>query len=184
MISPMQALLIGLTAIVAFAPLVAIVFGPAIIGIIGETIGNRLINKTADKREKILNRVKKDEEELFVKGVIKKTEGEHKPENEDDWEQVEKYEAAEAKNGAPLEKDDKDWEGVVGFFHPFCNAGGGGERVLWAAIRATQKRWPKAVCVVYTGDHDVYKEAMLQRVEVRSYYPIVVAMSIQELTRL
>lgn len=46
------------------------------------------------------------------------------------------------------------------------NASGGGERVLWAAIRATQKRWPKAKCVVYTGDHDVNKEAILSRVEV------------------
>lgn len=27
---------------------------------------------------------------------------------------------------------------VVGFFHPYCNAGGGGERVLWCAIRAIQ----------------------------------------------
>jgi alpha-1,2-mannosyltransferase len=25
---------------------------------------------------------------------------------------------------------------VFGFFHPYCNDGGGGERVLWAAIRA------------------------------------------------
>lgn len=46
------------------------------------------------------------------------------------------------------------------------NAGGGGERVLWAAIRATQKRWPNAKCVVYTGDHDVDKRAILARVEV------------------
>ena len=30
---------------------------------------------------------------------------------------------------------------VVGFFHPYCNAGGGGERVLWVAIRALQKRY-------------------------------------------
>lgn len=29
---------------------------------------------------------------------------------------------------------------VVGFFHPYCNAGGGGERVLWVAVRAIQKR--------------------------------------------
>ena len=29
---------------------------------------------------------------------------------------------------------------VVGFFHPYCNAGGGGERVLWSAIRALQNR--------------------------------------------
>lgn len=47
------------------------------------------------------------------------------------------------------------------------NAGGGGERVLWAAIRATQDRWPKAKCVVYTGDHDVTKDDILHRVEVR-----------------
>jgi alpha-1,2-mannosyltransferase len=47
------------------------------------------------------------------------------------------------------------------------NAGGGGERVLWAAIRATQKRWPEAVCVVYTGDHDVHKDDILKRVKER-----------------
>ena len=47
------------------------------------------------------------------------------------------------------------------------NAGGGGERVLWAAIRATQSRWPKATCVVYTGDHEVDKPAILERVRNR-----------------
>jgi hypothetical protein len=47
------------------------------------------------------------------------------------------------------------------------NAGGGGERVLWAAIRATQQRWPNAKCVVYTGDHDATKDAILARVKVR-----------------
>ena len=46
------------------------------------------------------------------------------------------------------------------------NAGGGGERVLWEAVCATQKRWPKAICVIYTGDSDVSKAAMLQKVEV------------------
>ena len=29
---------------------------------------------------------------------------------------------------------------TIGFFHPYCNAGGGGERVLWTAIRALQTR--------------------------------------------
>lgn len=28
----------------------------------------------------------------------------------------------------------------VGIFHPYANAGGGGERVLWCAIRALQDR--------------------------------------------
>ncbi|KAK7415922.1 asparagine-linked glycosylation protein [Neonectria magnoliae] len=61
----------------------------------------------------------------------------------------------------------KSWGGIVGFFHPFCNAGGGGERVLWAAIRTTQDRWPNAKCVVYTGDHDVTKDQILSRVKTR-----------------
>lgn len=43
---------------------------------------------------------------------------------------------------------------VVGFFHPYCNAGGGGERVLWVAIRALQNRYPNVKCIVYTGDTD------------------------------
>ena len=47
------------------------------------------------------------------------------------------------------------------------NAGGGGERVLWEAVRATQKRWPKAICAIYTGDHEVNKATMLERVENR-----------------
>lgn len=34
----------------------------------------------------------------------------------------------------------KDRRATVAFFHPYCNAGGGGERVLWCAIRALQNR--------------------------------------------
>ena len=29
---------------------------------------------------------------------------------------------------------------LFGFFHPYCNAGGGGERVLWVAIKALQTK--------------------------------------------
>lgn len=47
------------------------------------------------------------------------------------------------------------------------NAGGGGERVLWAAIRATQRRWPKALCVVYSGDHEIDRQSMVERVKER-----------------
>lgn len=32
---------------------------------------------------------------------------------------------------------------VIAFFHPYCNAGGGGERVLWAAIKAIQSKYVK-----------------------------------------
>ncbi|XP_013408388.1 GDP-Man:Man(3)GlcNAc(2)-PP-Dol alpha-1,2-mannosyltransferase [Lingula anatina] len=52
---------------------------------------------------------------------------------------------------------------VVGFFHPYCNAGGGGERVLWCAIKALQKKYPAVQCVVYTGDQDATGEEILQK---------------------
>ncbi len=29
---------------------------------------------------------------------------------------------------------------TVGFFHPFCNSGGGGERVLWSAVKVIQDK--------------------------------------------
>ena len=40
---------------------------------------------------------------------------------------------------------------IVGFFHPYCNAGGGGERVLWHSVCALQKRYSFVRCVVYAG---------------------------------
>ncbi|KPI43084.1 GDP-Man:Man(3)GlcNAc(2)-PP-Dol alpha-1,2-mannosyltransferase [Cyphellophora attinorum] len=82
---------------------------------------------------------------------------------DDDWEKVEN--TASAPNGGVPK--DTEWEGIVGFFHPFCNAGGGGERVLWAAIAATQRQWPNAICAVYTGDHEIDKSAIVAKVEER-----------------
>ncbi|XP_061170224.1 GDP-Man:Man(3)GlcNAc(2)-PP-Dol alpha-1,2-mannosyltransferase-like [Saccostrea echinata] len=56
---------------------------------------------------------------------------------------------------------------VIGFFHPYCNAGGGGERVLWVAIRAIQKKYPSVVVVVYTGDTDASPGEIMQRAHQR-----------------
>jgi alpha-1,2-mannosyltransferase len=55
----------------------------------------------------------------------------------------------------------------IGFFHPYCNAGGGGERVLWTAIAATQRAHPTCVSLVYTGDVDVTKQQIIAQVEAR-----------------
>ncbi|KAK9468174.1 hypothetical protein V1512DRAFT_274430 [Lipomyces arxii] len=41
---------------------------------------------------------------------------------------------------------------IIGFFHPYCDAGGGGERVLWAAVHATLREYPNVICAIYTGD--------------------------------
>jgi alpha-1,2-mannosyltransferase len=39
--------------------------------------------------------------------------------------------------------------------------------VLWAAIAATQKRWPNAICAVYTGDHDIERGVVVATVRSR-----------------
>lgn len=66
----------------------------------------------------------------------------------------------------------------VGFFHPYwyvlflnsqliySNAGGGGERVLWTAIKTIQTQFPHVISIVYSGDVDVTPEAILESVHV------------------
>ncbi|CAG0884765.1 unnamed protein product [Cyprideis torosa] len=56
---------------------------------------------------------------------------------------------------------------LIGFFHPYCNAGGGGERVLWQAVSAIQKRHRRAHITVYTGDPPSECKSILGKVEER-----------------
>lgn len=56
---------------------------------------------------------------------------------------------------------------VVGFFHPYCNAGGGGERVLWIGIRAIQQRYNFVRCLVFTGDQDAKGSEILEKARTR-----------------
>ncbi|KAL0470575.1 alpha-1,2-mannosyltransferase [Neurospora intermedia] len=153
----------GLFAYVAISlftigPLLAL-FIPFIWRLVGSSLGWYLRRKTDGRRCHILEVVEADERKYRDSKSAK-----GRKEEKEDRDTFNNTEATGTSDGKVY---DKDWDGIVGFFHPFCNAGGGGERVLWAAIRATQKRWPKAKCVVYTGDHDVSKEAILSRVEQR-----------------
>lgn len=51
----------------------------------------------------------------------------------------------------------------VGIFHPYCNAGGGGERVLWCAVRALQHKFGSKIHIkIYTGDMNVSSEEILR----------------------
>uniref|UniRef100_A0A1D1YIG0 GDP-Man:Man(3)GlcNAc(2)-PP-Dol alpha-1,2-mannosyltransferase n=1 Tax=Anthurium amnicola TaxID=1678845 RepID=A0A1D1YIG0_9ARAE len=52
---------------------------------------------------------------------------------------------------------------AVGFFHPYTNDGGGGERVLWCAVKAVQEERPDLECVIYTGDRDASPGALHAR---------------------
>lgn len=129
-----------------------------VIRLILRAFGRRIERKTQGRRESIQSRVKREED-----GYRSQSKRQSKAEDED-WEKVEGYGTDQLPGDSVR---DEDWGGIVGFFHPFCNAGGGGERVLWAAVKATQRRWPKAICVVYTGDHNVDKAEMLGNIERR-----------------
>jgi hypothetical protein len=52
---------------------------------------------------------------------------------------------------------------AAGFFHPHTNDGGGGERVLWCAVRAVQGLRPDLPCAVFTSDADASPERLAAR---------------------
>ena len=135
----------------------------------GRIAGWRLIRKAKGRRQAILaSSYREREDHQENERVSSKA-------DDTDWVEVDKFVSDLSTSGG---RPSLDWTGIVGFFHPFCNAGGGGERVLWAAIKATQKRWPNAICIVYTGDHDATKSTILERVasrfNIHLYPPTVV----------
>ncbi|KAJ8769475.1 hypothetical protein K2173_002965 [Erythroxylum novogranatense] len=52
---------------------------------------------------------------------------------------------------------------AVGFFHPYTNDGGGGERVLWCAVKAIQEENSDLDCVIFTGDRDASPQNLTAR---------------------
>lgn len=132
---------ITLVVVLATFWLLPVVSGYTIRSIL-RSVGWSIQNKTKARREVILSRVRVEQEEL--RSSQAKVSAGGSPEDEE-WEKVDEGPLGIAGNGQPL---GDEWEGVIGFFHPFCNAGGGGERVLWAAVKATQMRWPKVGALV------------------------------------
>ncbi|KAI1374820.1 glycosyltransferase family 4 protein [Hypoxylon crocopeplum] len=140
-------------------------FLPFLFRIFSLTVGSALgwcLRKGTEGRRSLIIRATAENEAKFRETKAQGKDGSTSSSDDESWENIDGSILGTARNG---EKGNQDWDGIVGFFHPFCNAGGGGERVLWAAIRATQRRWPNAKVVVYTGDHDVTKENMLSRVK-------------------
>ncbi|KAJ2726329.1 asparagine-linked glycosylation protein [Coemansia sp. Benny D115] len=54
----------------------------------------------------------------------------------------------------------------IGFFHPFANAGGGGERVLWTMIKTLQEKYPFIVSVIYSGE-GIEREELVRNVHAK-----------------
>ena len=137
---------------------------PTAFRLLGRLIGNSIRSKTSQRRELLLSRAAANETK-----ERQQTQAPSSTPEEEEWEKVSPGTStppAQLFQKAIGETDDS-YEGTIGFFHPFCNAGGGGERALFAAIHATQQKYPKALCVVYTGDHDASKEQILSNATTR-----------------
>ena len=57
---------------------------------------------------------------------------------------------------------------TVGFLHPYCNSGGGGERVLWCLLKALNeiRHADRLKCTIYTVE-TASNEDILMKVKVR-----------------
>lgn len=75
----------------------------------GKAVGWYLRRKTSARKRALLLQVKREEKDY-------QTQHESSSKLSDDWEKVESYATGSATNGGPA---DDDWEGIVGFFHPF-----------------------------------------------------------------
>jgi alpha-1,2-mannosyltransferase len=79
----------------------------------GELLGSNLRRASRTRRELLLARSANEQRTYEAEHK-----GRHEKE-EDDWEEVEASAAGSAMNGGPT---DKEWSGIVGFFHPFWYA--------------------------------------------------------------
>lgn len=66
----------------------------------------------------------------------------------------------------------KNSKTIWGFFHPYCNAGGGGEKVLWKAVETTLNHDLDNIVVIYTGDIGIDRKVILDNVIKRFDYKL------------
>jgi alpha-1,2-mannosyltransferase len=85
-------------------------FFPAALRTAGQLLGSHLRRSSLARRELLLARVAKEQRDYDA------GHGSGKHRDDDEWEQVEASTVGSAVNGG---KADKDWSGLVGFFHPF-----------------------------------------------------------------
>ena len=60
----------------------------------------------------------------------------------------------------------------MAFFHPFCDTGGGGERVLWTAVESVLQRMPEYKIAIYTWTMAGDPQEILEKVKVGANKPI------------
>jgi alpha-1,2-mannosyltransferase len=100
--------------ILCLAPLATLVLFPLLWRAVGASLGWYLRRKTDGRRCHILELVEADEKKYLEE---KRRSSSSEGSGEDgEWEKVDAYTTGTAKNGG---KGDDDWDGIVGFFHPF-----------------------------------------------------------------
>ena len=117
--------LISSSAATLLALLACILVFPSFVGFVVRRflrwVGLLLRRKTRDRRQLLRSRVRGEE-------VSYRSRQEEQPKGDDeDWEKVEGY--SSGRSGGEGSAED-DWEGVVGFFHPFWYASSSAERLL------------------------------------------------------
>lgn len=106
----------ALLHLVLLAPLVLYVY-PLLWRTAGSLLGWYLRKKTEGRRCHILELVESDEKEYRENRSNRtRTSGDNGEDGE--WEKVDTYTTGTSKNGDKGGSDD-DWDGIVGFFHPF-----------------------------------------------------------------
>ena len=88
---------------------VAVIFLPKTLHLLAGLVGRRLRHSCRTRRELLLDRVAAETKAFEAEHRTNSTE-------DDDWEKIVPSPIGSAVNGA---KADAEWNGVVGFFHPF-----------------------------------------------------------------
>jgi alpha-1,2-mannosyltransferase len=82
---------------------------PRLVSVVGQILGFYLRRKTAGRRAQILERAEEEEQSFSADGGKRR-------DSDEEWENVESYAVGTSENGKAAAKD---WDGIVGFFHPF-----------------------------------------------------------------
>lgn len=79
------------------------------------------------------------------------------------------------KDDANTTSTHKEKKTLFGFFHPYCNAFGGGEKVLWKAVETTLNHDLNNVVIIYTGDLNASPKQILDGVSLKFDYKLDVS---------
>lgn len=100
-----------ITTFVLFAPFLIAVLGPRLVAAAGRSLGWTLKKKTDGRRSHLINLMDEENKKSNEKDIESKSSS-----SSGEWQKVQQTDLG-ATNGA--EKADQEWDGIVGFFHPF-----------------------------------------------------------------